>query len=88
MDGFVDALAVAESDCRWLVEIPDFAAEVQRIFEPWEIAEYLRRSRPAARDDASRSAAWEWAKDILLQDSDLLDRQMGRRRTTRRTGVR
>ena len=87
IEGFVAALAVAESDGRWLPEIHDFAAEIQRIFEPWEIAEYLHRSRLAIKD-RRKAENLDWANEILLQDSGLLGWPMETRPTNSRTGVR
>jgi hypothetical protein len=42
---FLNFLEVAESNPEFRAEVPDFAAEVKTIFEPWQLAEYLETAR-------------------------------------------
>lgn len=88
IEGFLDALALAECKARWMTEIPYFATEVRRIFEPWEIAEYLHRSLSATTEDAPTVALWDWAKELLLQDNEIRGWPIETRRTRRYIGVR
>jgi hypothetical protein len=67
---FLNFLEVAETDRPWRQAIPTFVAEIKGIFEPWQIAEFLRRSRRLeALAHADGEAAWtspesdqEWEK--------------------------
>src|SRR5436305_11665723 len=46
---FLNYLEAADNDLTFLAEVPAFAAEIKRIFEPWQLAEYLdtvRRTEP------------------------------------------
>jgi hypothetical protein len=42
---FLNFLAVAETDDDWRQAIPAFVAEIQSIFESWQLAEYLDTPR-------------------------------------------
>ena len=42
---FINFLAVAENNGVFRSEIPAFVAEIQTIFEPWQLAQYLETAR-------------------------------------------
>jgi hypothetical protein len=42
---FLNVLEVAETDGQWRQAIPAFVAQINAIFEPWQIAEFLNRPR-------------------------------------------
>ena len=42
---FLNFLEAAESNADFQTEIPAFVAKIKEIFEPWQLAEYLRRAR-------------------------------------------
>ena len=42
---FLNYLDAAERDADFRAEIPAFVAEIKKIFEPWQMAEYLEKAR-------------------------------------------
>ena len=42
---FINFLEAAEDDAEFRIEIPIFVAEVKKIFERWQVADYLERAR-------------------------------------------
>lgn len=50
---FLNFLQVAEDHAEWRVEIPAFVAEIKRIFERWQLAEYLEKARHSEPFDPS-----------------------------------
>ena len=42
---FLNYLEAAENDSTFQEEVPAFLAEIKRIFEPWQLAEYLEIAR-------------------------------------------
>lgn len=42
---FIDFLEAAEGDAEFRAEIPAFVAEIGKIFETWQLAEYLDKAR-------------------------------------------
>lgn len=42
---FVNFLEAAETDVEFRAEIPAFVAEIKKIFEPWQLAQYLEIAR-------------------------------------------
>ena len=64
---FLNFLQAAEDHAEWQAEIPAFVAEIKRIFERWQLAEYLEKARqtPAIRSQASTRMTtilrrWRW----------------------------
>ena len=55
---FMNYLDAAERDADFRAEIPAFVAEIKKIFEPWQIAEYLDK------------AGWTEPFDPSLYDED------------------
>lgn len=55
---FLNYLDTAEKDADFRAELPAFVAEIKRIFEPWQIAEYLDK------------AGWMEPFDPSLYDED------------------
>jgi hypothetical protein len=41
---FLNYLNAADKDAEFRAELPAFVAEIKRIFEPWQIAEYLEKA--------------------------------------------
>jgi hypothetical protein len=41
---FMNYLDAAEKDANFRAELPAFVAEIKKIFEPWQIAEYLEKA--------------------------------------------
>jgi hypothetical protein len=41
---FLNYLDAAEKDAEFRAELPAFVAEIKKIFEPWQIAEYLEKA--------------------------------------------
>lgn len=52
-DKFLNFLEVAETDPSFQVEISAFVSEIKRIFEPWQLAQYLERARQTEPFDAT-----------------------------------
>jgi hypothetical protein len=50
---FLNFLEAAESDPTFRAEVPEFVAEIKRIFEPWQLAEYLEKAGWTEPFDAS-----------------------------------
>ena len=50
---FLNFLEAAENDPMFRAEIPAFVAEIKRIFEPWQLAEYLATARQTELFDPS-----------------------------------
>jgi hypothetical protein len=50
---FINFLNAAENDAPLRADIPDFVAEIQTIFERWQLAEYLDIARETAPFDPS-----------------------------------
>lgn len=79
---FLDFLGAAERHKDYQAEVPAFAAEVKDIFEQWEIADYLERTRhrepfdPADYEDDDEMDAedieMERKRDIREAARDLL----------------
>src|SRR6478752_3249219 len=42
---FLNFLEAAERDSTFQAELPAFVAEIKRLFEPWQLAEYLETAR-------------------------------------------
>jgi hypothetical protein len=55
---FMSYLDAAEKDADFRAELPAFVAEIKKIFEPWQIAEYLEK------------AGWTEPFDASLYDED------------------
>jgi hypothetical protein len=76
---FLNFLEVAETHAEFREEIPAFVAEIQAIFEPWQIAQYLETARqtgpfdPSLYDEESPEVvAEERQEDIRRCAADLL----------------
>ena len=50
-DKFINFLEAAETDTSFRGEIPEFVAEIKRIFERWKLAEFLETARQTERFD-------------------------------------
>jgi hypothetical protein len=50
---FLNYLEAAEKDPTFQAEVPAFVAEIKRIFEPWQLAEYLQTARQTEPFDPS-----------------------------------
>ena len=50
---FINFLDAAEDDVQLRTDIPDFVAEIQTIFERWQLAAYLEIARETAPFDPS-----------------------------------
>jgi hypothetical protein len=50
---FINFLEAAEDNAEFRPEIPAFVAEIKKIFEPWQLAEYLERARETEPFDPS-----------------------------------
>src|ERR1700719_2235063 len=74
---FLNFLEAAEADAGIRAEIPAFVAEVKRIFERWQLAEYLETARqtelfdPEDYDDPDE-AELERQLELLRSAADLL----------------
>ena len=55
---FLHYLEAAEKDAEFRAELPAFVAEIKRIFEPWQLVEYLEK------------AGWTEPFDPSLYDED------------------
>ena len=74
---FINFLEAAEGNAEFRAEIPAFVAEIKSIFERWQLAEYLERTRqtePFDPDDYDDAAEAEIERQAELQSSaaDLL----------------
>src|SRR5689334_22818922 len=49
----LELLEAAENDPTFQAEVPAFVAETKRIFEPWQLAEYLQTARQTEPFDPS-----------------------------------
>ena len=73
---FLNYLEAAENDPTFRAEIPAFVAEIKRIFEPWQLAEYLQTARQTEPFDPS-----------IYEDADPEDIEMERKADLRRCAV-
>ena len=72
---FLNFLEVAETDAEFRAEIPVFVAEIQTIFERWQLAEELDRARRTEPFDP----------DLYDEDDDPEDVEMHRQEDIRRS---
>lgn len=70
---FLNYLEAAENDPTFRAEIPAFVAEIKRIFEPWQLAEYLQTARQTEPFDPS-----------IYEETDAEDIEMERKADLRR----
>ena len=66
---FLSYLEAAEKDSMFQAELPAFVAEIKKIFEPWQIAEYLEKAGwtepfdPSVYDEDDQTTTqkrWRW----------------------------
>ncbi len=76
---FLNFLSAAEDHADFRAEIPAFVAEIKRIFEPWQLAEYLEKARNTEPfdpslydDDEAEEMEMEREYDIRQSARDLL----------------
>ena len=73
---FINFLEAAEGDAGFRAELPMFAAEIKRIFEPYQLTEYLQTARttepfdPTVYED-EETAEIEREADVRRCASDL-----------------
>jgi hypothetical protein len=72
---FLNFLEVAEDDPEFREEIPAFVAEIKRIFERWQLVEYLEKTRQTEPFDPS----------LYDEDIDPEEMEMDRRDDIRRS---
>jgi hypothetical protein len=70
---FLNYLEAAEKDSTFQAELPAFVVEIKRIFEPWQLAEYLETARQTEPFDPS-----------IYEDADPEDIEMERKTDLRR----
>jgi hypothetical protein len=70
---FLNYLETAEKDSTFQAELPAFVAEIKRLFEPWQLAEYLEKARQSEPFDPS-----------IYEDADPEDIEMERKADLRR----
>ena len=74
---FLNFLEAADEDAEFRAEIPAFVAEIKRMFEPWQLAEYLKAARqsepfdPTVYDDEETSEI-ERRAELRCSAADLL----------------
>lgn len=74
---FINFLEAADNNAEFRAELPAFAAEIQTIFEPYQLAEYLETARktepfdPTIYDDED-TAEIERQADLRRSAADLL----------------
>ena len=76
---FLNFLEAAETDAEFRAEIPAFVAEIKTIFEPWQLAEFLKTARQSEPFDPSL-----YDDD---EDMDSEDVEMERQRDLRRSAA-
>jgi hypothetical protein len=77
---FLNFLQAAETHADFRAEIPAFVAEIKRIFERWQLAEYLEKARHSEPfdpslyedDDDPEEMEMDREEDIRLSARDLL----------------
>jgi hypothetical protein len=76
---FLNFLEAAEKDSTFQAELPAFVAEIKRIFEPWQLAEYLEQARQTEpfdhsiyEDDDPENIEMERKADLRRCATDLL----------------
>ncbi len=70
---FLNCLEAAEKDATFRAELPAFVVEIKRIFEPWQLAEFLEKARLTEPFDPS-----------IYEDADPEDIEMERKADLRR----
>jgi len=50
---FLNYIEAADDHPEWRAELPAFVAEIKTIFEPWQLAEYLKKARQTEPFDPS-----------------------------------
>ena len=73
---FLNYLEAAEKDSTFQAELPAFVAEIKRIFEPWQLAEYLEKAQQTEPFDPS-----------IYEDEDPEDIEMERQADLRRSAA-
>jgi hypothetical protein len=68
---FLNFLEVAESNDEWREAIPEFVAEIKALFEPWQLAQFLKTPR---RLGALGHAASEEAHRMFREAMDESER--------------
>ena len=74
---FIDFLEASDDDAAFRAELPAFVAEIKRIFERWQLAEYLETARqtepfdPSAYDDPE-DAEMERKAELRRSAAELL----------------
>ncbi|HEY2159555.1 MAG TPA: hypothetical protein VGH33_28280, partial [Isosphaeraceae bacterium] len=71
---FLNFLEAAEEHIEFRAEIPSFVAEIRTIFEPWQLAEYLKTARQSKPFDPD-----------IDEDDDPEDVEMARQEDIRRS---
>ncbi len=76
---FLNFLEAAEDDAEFRAELPVFVAAIKRIFEPWQLAEYLEVARQTEpfdpsiyEDEAEETVEMERQADLRRSAADLL----------------
>ena len=74
---FINFLEAAEENAEVRAQIPAFAAEIQTIFEPYQLAEYLETARASEAFDPTlydeeETAEMERQADLRRSANDLL----------------
>lgn len=69
---FINFLEAAEDNAEFRSEIPAFVAEIKKIFEPWQLTEYLaaaRQSEPFDAGDYDNPDEAEMERQLELRKS-------------------
>lgn len=76
---FLNFLEAAETDAEFREQIPAFVAEIKRIFEQWQLAEYLEKARQTEpfdpsldEEEDSEVVEMERQNDVRRSANDLL----------------
>jgi hypothetical protein len=67
---FLNFLQAAETNAEFRAEIPSFVAEIKSIFEPWQLAEFLEKTR---HSDPFDPGLYEGETPEVIEEERLAD---------------
>src|SRR5437660_664395 len=71
---FLNFLEAAEKDAGLRAEIPSFVAEIETIFEPWQLGEYLETARQTEPFDPTQYDEVEDFEDVEMYRQEDMQR--------------
>ena len=67
---FMNYMEAADQNADFKAELPAFAAEIRKLFEPWQLAEYLEKAGRTERFDPSLYDEEDDPEDVKMERED------------------